>query len=87
MIHGHTHRPAIHNMTDGTKRIVLGDWDRCGWYLRQHEATFELERFAILDRLAYRCAAMKSESRVRIGNELCIQLTKAWQAVFTTGRV
>ena len=47
MIHGHTHRPAIHNMTDGMKRIVLGDWDRCGWYLRQHEATFELERFAI----------------------------------------
>lgn len=29
LIHGHTHRPAIHNFTiDGTtyKRIVLGDW-------------------------------------------------------------
>ena len=30
LIHGHTHRPAIHNM-NGKKRIVLGDW-------REHEA-------------------------------------------------
>lgn len=27
MIHGHTHKPAIHNMPDGTQRIVLTDWD------------------------------------------------------------
>ena len=25
MIHGHTHRPAVHN-GDGRRRIVLGDW-------------------------------------------------------------
>jgi UDP-2,3-diacylglucosamine hydrolase len=25
MIHGHTHRPAVHE-TDGHQRIVLGDW-------------------------------------------------------------
>lgn len=40
MIHGHTHRPAIHDLTiDSTvndaktrQRVVLGDWDRHGWY-------------------------------------------------------
>lgn len=26
MIHGHTHRPAIHDDPAGTRRIVLGDW-------------------------------------------------------------
>ncbi|OEY67160.1 UDP-2,3-diacylglucosamine diphosphatase [Marinobacter sp. X15-166B] len=36
LIHGHTHRPAIHrlevNGTDAT-RIVLGDWDQHAWWL------------------------------------------------------
>lgn len=27
MIHGHTHRPAEHELGDGLKRIVLSDWD------------------------------------------------------------
>lgn len=27
MIHGHTHRPAEHDLGDGLKRIVLSDWD------------------------------------------------------------
>ena len=31
MIHGHTHRPGIHRLPAGKRRIVLGDWDRCGW--------------------------------------------------------
>ncbi|MGL4938679.1 UDP-2,3-diacylglucosamine diphosphatase [Shewanella sp.] len=26
MIHGHTHRPAIHELAHGHKRIVVGDW-------------------------------------------------------------
>lgn len=26
LIHGHTHRPAIHDLGDGRHRIVLGDW-------------------------------------------------------------
>lgn len=37
LIHGHTHRPARHPLdVDGQKveRIVLGDWDRQGWYLK-----------------------------------------------------
>jgi len=38
MIHGHTHRPATHdvslpNMQTG-QRIVLGDWDSHIWYLK-----------------------------------------------------
>ncbi|MBY4675091.1 UDP-2,3-diacylglucosamine diphosphatase [Marinobacterium arenosum] len=36
LLHGHTHRPAIHQMeVDGQQgtRIVLGDWDKKGWYL------------------------------------------------------
>ncbi|HEY1128237.1 MAG TPA: UDP-2,3-diacylglucosamine diphosphatase [Roseateles sp.] len=27
MIHGHTHRPAEHDLGDGMSRIVLSDWD------------------------------------------------------------
>lgn len=26
LIHGHTHRPAIHHLDKGKKRLVLGDW-------------------------------------------------------------
>jgi len=34
MIHGHTHRPAIHDEGDGCTRIVLGDWYEQGSVLR-----------------------------------------------------
>ena len=27
LIHGHTHRPAVHDLGDGLRRIVLSDWD------------------------------------------------------------
>ncbi|WP_372930055.1 UDP-2,3-diacylglucosamine diphosphatase [Shewanella putrefaciens] len=30
MIHGHTHRPAIHELDNGCKRIVVGDWYQQG---------------------------------------------------------
>lgn len=36
LIHGHTHRPAVHPLEiDGcpAQRIVLGDWDKDGWVL------------------------------------------------------
>lgn len=36
LIHGHTHRPAIHKLSVNNKpaqRIVLGDWHELGWYL------------------------------------------------------
>lgn len=37
LIHGHTHRPAVHDLeVDGAhaQRIVLGDWDKRIWYVR-----------------------------------------------------
>ncbi|RDE24234.1 UDP-2,3-diacylglucosamine diphosphatase [Motiliproteus coralliicola] len=37
MIHGHTHRPATHQLKidqQAAERIVLGDWGERGWYLR-----------------------------------------------------
>jgi UDP-2,3-diacylglucosamine hydrolase len=36
LIHGHTHRPAIHELTANgspAKRIVLGDWDKNVWWV------------------------------------------------------
>ena len=36
LIHGHTHRPAVHELVANdqpAQRIVLGDWDRHVWWL------------------------------------------------------
>lgn len=36
LIHGHTHRPDVHELTDGVDtatRMVLGDWDNAAWYI------------------------------------------------------
>jgi UDP-2,3-diacylglucosamine hydrolase len=49
MIHGHTHRPAIHEFTlDGqpTQRIVLGDWYEQGSVLRVTRDSVELRGLA-----------------------------------------
>jgi UDP-2,3-diacylglucosamine hydrolase len=45
MIHGHTHRPAIHSLTVNgvpATRIVLGDWYAQGSVLRFDARGFEL---------------------------------------------
>jgi len=45
IVHGHTHRPAIHDVEVGgnvAKRIVLGDWYEQGSVLRWNEQGFEL---------------------------------------------
>ena len=42
MIHGHTHRPAIHDEGQGHTRIVLGDWYEQGSVLRVSEDGVEL---------------------------------------------
>ena len=42
MIHGHTHRPAIHDEGDGRTRIVLGDWYTQGSVLRVDAGGFDL---------------------------------------------
>ncbi len=46
MIHGHTHRPAIHRHQRG-RRIVLGDWDSCAWHLDLDAADARLTRTAL----------------------------------------
>jgi UDP-2,3-diacylglucosamine hydrolase len=45
MIHGHTHRPGIHDLTvDGTsaQRIVLGAWYEQGSYLSYERGSYQL---------------------------------------------
>ncbi|WP_067869486.1 UDP-2,3-diacylglucosamine diphosphatase [Neptuniibacter marinus] len=52
MIHGHTHRPAIHKLTiEGNEatRIVLGDWEALGWYLKVDPDKYDLISFKIAD--------------------------------------
>ncbi|MBB3104490.1 UDP-2,3-diacylglucosamine diphosphatase [Azomonas macrocytogenes] len=53
LIHGHTHRPAIHDLKiDGqpAQRIVLGDWDCRGWALEANERGCRLAPFSLLER-------------------------------------
>lgn len=51
LIHGHTHRPAVHDvpLADGSgKRWVLGDWGTSGWQIvADQEKGLRLESFAI----------------------------------------
>ena len=45
-IHGHTHRPKIHEHSSA-KRVVLGDWDKYGWYFSIVEDALDLKEFKI----------------------------------------
>lgn len=50
LIHGHTHRPAVHKLlVDGqnAQRIVLGDWDRQGWALEVDAQGYHLAPFPL----------------------------------------
>ncbi|MGH8433049.1 MAG: UDP-2,3-diacylglucosamine diphosphatase [Pseudomonas sp.] len=50
LIHGHTHRPATHQLqVDGkpARRIVLGDWDKQGWALQVDEQGFQQAPFVL----------------------------------------
>lgn len=50
LIHGHTHRPAVHPLEiDGcpAQRIVLGDWDKDGWVLEVDGDGYRLESFGL----------------------------------------
>lgn len=47
MIHGHTHRPAIHDEGDGNTRIVLGDWYEQGSVLRVDASGATLESLSL----------------------------------------
>ena len=49
-IHGHTHRPRVHELNlDGrpARRIVLGDWDKKGWYIESSNMELTLHSFDI----------------------------------------
>lgn len=46
VIHGHTHRPARHEVSSGT-RWVLGDWDKTGWVLEASQGKIELTNFVL----------------------------------------
>ncbi len=55
MIHGHTHRPKIHEIhldqpIDGkreARRVVLGDWDKHGWYAELSSEGLRLQKFPL----------------------------------------
>ena len=50
LIHGHTHRPNTHEITvnnKSAKRMVLGDWDKYGWYIWMDSDFCELKKFSI----------------------------------------
>jgi UDP-2,3-diacylglucosamine hydrolase len=49
LIHGHTHRPGVHQESWG-RRYVLGAWERCGWLLREQNGSFQLECLPLVDR-------------------------------------
>ena len=42
LIHGHTHRPAVHQLDDGNTVYVLGDWRPHGEILRYANGAFTL---------------------------------------------
>lgn len=50
LIHGHTHRPATHDLLingQPAQRIVLGDWDKFGWALQIDEMGFQQASFPL----------------------------------------
>lgn len=50
LIHGHTHRPAVHRLEvagEPAQRIVLGDWDKQAWALQIDEQGYQLAPFAL----------------------------------------
>ncbi len=46
LIHGHTHRPARHEIPSGV-RWVLGDWEQQGWALHASSSKIELNEFDV----------------------------------------
>jgi len=50
LIHGHTHRPAVHELEINgrpARRIVLGDWDSQGWALEANEQGLQQAPFPL----------------------------------------
>ena len=49
LIHGHTHRPAVHNIDEHRQRIVLGDWDTQAWYIEGSARKIKLHALPFSD--------------------------------------
>jgi UDP-2,3-diacylglucosamine hydrolase len=55
LLHGHTHRPAVHEVplpraiagSHSGQRIVLGSWDESGWYAESDGTTIHLHQFPL----------------------------------------
>ena len=50
MIHGHTHRPRVHELELGkekAQRVVLGDWGSHGWFTEIDTRGLRLEKFPL----------------------------------------
>ncbi len=55
LLHGHTHRPQIHDVEispdhsdiQTARRIVLGDWDKSGWYAELTANDLKLHEFPL----------------------------------------
>lgn len=47
LLHGHTHRPARHKLANKKERIVLGDWNKQGWFVKADDFTIKLVSFDI----------------------------------------
>lgn len=50
LIHGHTHRPAVHELEvngEAARRIVLGDWYTKGWVLDNRSGALSLHSFEL----------------------------------------
>lgn len=50
LIHGHTHRPAVHRLQvegQAARRVVLGDWDKQGWALQIDGENWQLAPFPL----------------------------------------
>lgn len=47
LIHGHTHRPQRHPISENAERIVLGDWGKQGWCVEANEHSIELQQWQI----------------------------------------
>ena len=45
LIHGHTHRPALHRLPNDTLRVVTGDWLATGWLIACTDEGIRLEQF------------------------------------------
>ena len=50
LVHGHTHRPAVHQLMvkgKNAERVVLGDWHAVGWKLLVDESGYKLADFTL----------------------------------------